>query len=53
MNSLARVTTTALPAVIGLGVAWFGMRFIKREEKLIARKMELEIQLGAKSLKGF
>ncbi len=52
MHSLTKFTSTTLPAVIGLGVAWLGIKLIRSEKNLTARKIELEIQLGAKSLKG-
>ena len=52
MRSLTKLTSTALPAILGLGVAWFGIKLLKNEKSLITRKMELEIQLGVKSIKG-
>ena len=53
MNSLTKYTSAALPTVFGLGIAWLGIKLIKSEKDLINIKEELEIQLGAKSLRGF
>ena len=53
MNALTKFTSTALPAFFGLGVAFMAIKLIKSENNLLRRKEELEIQLGAKSLRGF
>ena len=53
MNILTKFTKLVIPAAIGLGVAWVGVRIMKNEMKLEERKTELEIQLGAKSLQSF
>ena len=49
MNNL---TTIGLPAAIGLGLAWLGVRIINNERKLATRKTELRLQLDAKDIKG-
>ena len=53
MNSITKITSITIPAVIGLGAAWIGVRILKNERKLEERKIELEIQLGARAIKGF
>ena len=53
MRNLSKISSIGIPAIVGLGVAWLGVRIINSEESLIARKMELEIQAGCKSLKRF
>ena len=52
MNSLSRLVSISIPTAIGMGVALLGLRIIKNERRLAERKMELELQLGAKALKG-
>tara|TARA_B100000700_G_C14876080_1_gene775724 strand:- start:533 stop:706 length:174 start_codon:yes stop_codon:yes gene_type:complete len=52
VTSLSRVTALGIPAILGLGVAWLGVRIISNERNLKERKVELELQFGAKSLKG-
>ncbi len=52
MNQLTRIATVALPASIGMGIAWVGISLMRNEGRLQERKVELELQLGAKSLKG-
>ncbi len=51
MKTLPRLISLGLPSVIGMGVAWLGLRIIRNEQKLAKRKMELEIELGSKALK--
>ena len=52
MNNLTKITTIGLPAVIGLGLAWVGVRIMSNERKLATREMELSLQLDAKAIKG-
>ncbi len=52
MNNLTKITTIGLPAVMGLGLAWVGIRIMSNERRLATREMELRLQLNAKSLKG-
>ena len=53
MNSLTRVTTIGIPALIGIGIAWIGNRIIKNEKELKNRELELKLQLKSKSMKTF
>ncbi len=41
----------AIPAVVGLGVAWVGIRLVRNEKNLTLRQIELEQALAAKSKK--
>ena len=52
MNSITKITSIGLPAVIGLGLAWVGVRIISNEKRLKNRELELRLQLEAKSIKG-
>ena len=52
MNNLTKITTIVLPAAIGLGLAWVGVRIMSNERKLAIREMELRLQLDAKAIKG-
>ena len=52
MNNLTKKAIIGLPAAIGLGLAWVGVRIISNERKLATREMELRLQLDAKALKG-
>ena len=52
MNNLTKITTIGLPAAIGLGLAWVGVRIMSNERKLATREMELRLQLDAKAIKG-
>ena len=52
MNNITRITSMGIPAVIGLGLAWIGVRIISNEQRLKNRKLELRLQLDAKSIKG-
>ena len=51
MNNFTKITTIALPAAIGLGLAWVGVRIMSNERKLATREMELRLQLDAKAIK--
>ena len=53
MNSITRITTIGIPAVIGLGLAWIGNRIIRNEKELKNRELELKLQLTTKSIKTF
>ena len=50
MNNLTKITTIGLPAAIGLGLAWVGVRIMSNERKLITREMELRHQLDVKDI---
>ncbi len=50
MSSLTRITSTALPAFIGIGFAWLAIRVISNEKQLTQRKIELEQQIGVNYL---
>ena len=52
MINITKVTSIGLPAFIGLGLAWIGVRIISNEKRLETRRMELQLQLDAKSIKG-
>ena len=52
MNNLTKITTIGIPAAIGLGLAWLGVRIMSNERKLATREMELRLQLDAKAIKG-
>ena len=51
MNSIIRVTTIGIPAVIGISLAWISNRIIRNEKKLKNRERELTLQLDIKSNK--
>ncbi len=51
MNSLSKLTSAALPVILGLGVAWISIKLIKNEKKLITRKIELQKHLEKNLLK--
>tara|TARA_Y100001968_G_C19262917_1_gene670196 strand:+ start:216 stop:377 length:162 start_codon:yes stop_codon:yes gene_type:complete len=53
MNNIKSLATFSLPAALGLGVAWLGFTILKNEARLETRRMELEVQLNTKSIKGF
>ena len=53
MNNLSRIVSIAIPTAIGIGSTLIGLRIFKNEKRLAERKMELELQLGVKSLKGY
>ena len=53
MNSITKISSIGIPAIIGLGLAWFGNRIIRNETKLKDRELELKLQLNTKSLKRF
>ena len=52
MINITKITTIGLPAAIGLGLAWVGVRIMSNERTLATREMELRLQLDAKALKG-
>ena len=52
MTNLTKITTIELPAAIGLGLAWVGVRIMSNERKLATREMELRLQLDEKAIKG-
>ena len=53
MNSITKVTTFGIPAIIGIGLAWVGNRIIRNEKALKDRELELKLQLDKKSIKTF
>ena len=53
MKNIAKITTIGLPAAIGLGLAWVGVRIMSNERKLLIREIELSLELDAKNIKGF
>ena len=53
MKSFTSFVSIVIPAAIGMGVSWLGLRIIQNEKKLTQRKNELEIELRIKALKGF
>tara|TARA_Y100001968_G_C19394320_1_gene737340 strand:- start:907 stop:1092 length:186 start_codon:yes stop_codon:yes gene_type:complete len=46
MNSPSKWISLSIPALLGVGVAWLGVAFIRSESRLKERKKELEIQLS-------
>jgi len=36
---------TAIPALIGLGLAWMGVTLVKNEKRLLLRRLELQAAL--------
>ena len=50
MKNITKATSIGLPALIGLGLAWIGVLIISNEKKIETRRMELELQLDAKSI---
>ena len=52
MNNLTKITTIGLPAAIGLGLAWVGVRIMRNKRKLATREIELRLQLNVKAIKG-
>ena len=48
MNSITRLSTIGIPAIIGMGIAWVGNRIIKNEKRLKDRELELKLQLNNK-----
>ena len=51
MNSITRITSISLPALIGLSLAWVGNRLIRNEKELKNRELELKLQLKPKLIK--
>ena len=52
MSNITKIATIGLPAAIGLGLTWVGIRIMSNERKLATREMELRLQLDAKAIKG-
>ena len=48
MNSITRFSAIGIPAIIGMGIAWVGIRIIKKENDLRDRESELKLQLNNK-----
>ena len=53
MNSITKLTTIGVPAIIGIGIAWVGNRILRNEKELKNRELELKVQLSAKPSKNF
>ena len=53
MNSITKITTIGIPAIIGIGVAWVGNRILRNEKELKNRELELKVQLSAKPSQSF
>ena len=51
MGNLTKITTIGIPAAIGLGLAWIGVRIMRNEKYLSTREIELQLQLDSKLLK--
>ncbi len=51
MSNITKARNIGLPALIGLGLAWIGVQIIGNEKRLEKRRMELQVQLDAKSIK--
>ena len=51
MNSITKVTTIGIPAVVALGLAWIGNQIIRNETELKNRELELQLQLNKNSIK--
>ena len=52
MSNITKATIIGLPAFIGLGLVWIGVRIISNEKKLETRIIEMEHQLDTKPIKG-
>ena len=39
------ILTKGIPAVIGIGIAWIGIKMIRNEKQLLLRRLELEEML--------
>ena len=50
MNDSKRLIGLILPATLGLGIAWVGIRLIRSQHRLEQRKIELEMQLAGQNL---
>ena len=48
MNSITKITSIGIPAIIGMGIAWVGSRMIKNEKNIKDRELELKLQLNNK-----
>tara|TARA_Y100001968_G_C19074776_1_gene580138 strand:+ start:541 stop:702 length:162 start_codon:yes stop_codon:yes gene_type:complete len=53
MNSITRLKTIGIPALIGFGLVFIGNRIIKSEKELQNRERELRLQLDAKSINSY
>ena len=49
MRSIAKVANIGFPTLIGLGLAWVGMKIVKSEQKLRTREIELKLKLDPTS----
>jgi len=53
MNSITKITSIGIPAIIGLSLAWIGNRIVGNEEELKNREQELKLQLETKSIRAY
>ena len=53
MNSITKITTIGIPAIIGIGIAWVGNRILRNEKELENRELELKVQLSKKPSNSF
>tara|TARA_B100001250_G_C19294503_1_gene569043 strand:- start:282 stop:443 length:162 start_codon:yes stop_codon:yes gene_type:complete len=51
MINITKARSIGLPACIGLGLVWIGVRIISNEKRLERRRMELQLQLDVNSIK--
>ena len=52
MINITKAKSIGLPVFLGLGLAWIGIQIMSNEKRLETRRMELQLQLDAKSIKG-
>ena len=50
MKQLSKISYIGIPAILGFGFAWLGVKIIKSENNLMKRKLELGIQIKSKPL---
>ena len=48
MDSITRISSIGIPAIIGMGIVWVGNLIIKNEKGLKDRELELKLQLNNK-----
>ena len=49
MNRITKFANVSIPAIVGAGIAWIGIRIIRNEKKIEARRIELKLQLKHRS----
>ena len=50
MNITTKWVYIGAPAIVGAGITWLGMTLLRNEMQLEQRRLELEVQVGAKSI---